>query len=60
MKNLVEMVGGAVVAAALMAIPVLAGLSFGFDWGGFRYPLSILTIGEWFALWVFIELSTEN
>lgn len=60
MKNLIEMVGGAVVAAALIAIPVLAGLSFGFDWGGFRFLLTFLSVCEWFTLWVFIELSTEN
>ena len=60
MKILVEMVGGAIVAAVLMAIPVLAGLSFGLDWGRFRFLLTFLSVCEWFALWVFIELSTEK
>ena len=60
MKTLVEMVGGAVVAAALMAIPVLAGLSFVLNWGNFRFLLTFLSVCEWFVLWIFIELGTEK
>ena len=37
MKTLVTLVGELIVAAALMAIPILTGLSFGLNWGVFRF-----------------------
>lgn len=61
MKLLVEMIGEGIVAAALMAIPILTGICYCLNWGeGFCILLTFFSAMELLALWMIIGIKVEE
>lgn len=51
-EELIKTIGSLVLSLIIVALPVLCGLSFGFNWyGGIKLFFIIITFGEALILW---------
>ena len=55
-ENVIKVIGTIVTSLIIVALPILCGLSYGFNWDvGYRFVLTMFTIGEcailWAAMW---------